>query len=893
MTTVEVGAFDAEAALRLAIAGSRERMQTESSPADIEQQFVTGMVGVCGWSGEPVEALLAAVSEPPLAAGQLALLPEVRRRAETLSSAVAALRGTAAGHDERVSAVHTMLEHTPGGRIPGGGADPVWYAMYQAVNNAEKDLLGGQPAAVRQTLLEAWTVPEKREKDRSALIRRLVRPGDLDGSGWLDRLGGRAVLRFGDWAWGLRTFTWQSLRTAHTAGRPHAAALATWRRTRVDDDPREADDTSDAMWPIPNIGEPWADRAIADIEALPADRRAAWHDLLVHCPAERDKARPGTAWLKKAQPLLDAVGADEFTARVDDWLPLVGLARTLPLRMATCCPWHYADHPPRLIDRYNVGLLLGLIRLRMTLPPSEETLRSLGRIAERAARKVAGHGPASPKLANAAATALVDTQHPKALAQLARLSSRLTYKSTLTIVQKGLARHAEALGVSREDVEEMALPGFGLPLAGTLDDTAYEVEVRGVTAAVVWRSAAGKVLKAPPTQVREEHGEEVKELTAAAKDIAAALLATRDRLEGMLRRDRSWTGEQWRTRFLDHPLAETLARRLIWTVDGMACCWTGDTLRTVDDTAVEPADDATVRLWHPVGAKPAEIALWRDFLTRHGITQPFKQAHRERYLLTDAERATGTYSNRFAAHIVLQHRLNAVLSRRGWAYVRHLQDGSHYDPPSLTLPDWDLRAELAVAGIDVDDGWAFDTMATDQLSFLGADRAPVPLEQVPAVVLSEVMRDADLFVTVAGIGSDPTWYDGGRDGRHRDYWGRSALGDLTQSGETRRDVLAEIIPRLAVADRCTVTDMYLEVRGDLHTYRIHCGSGNILIAPENRYLCIIPDSAKAARQPTMYLPFEGDSRLSEILSKALLLAADKKIKDPVILRQLHPDGDAP
>jgi hypothetical protein len=95
-----------------------------------------------------------------------------------------------------------------------------------------------------------------------------------------------------------------------------------------------------------------------------------------------------------------------------------------------------------------------------------------------------------------------------------------------------------------------------------------------------------------------------------------------------------------------------------------------------------------------------------------------------------------------------------------------------------------------------------------------------------------------------------------------------------------------VVPRLAVADRCTLTDTYLEVRGDLHTYRIHCGSGNILISPENRYLCIVPDPAKPAKEPEMYLPFEGDSRLSEILSKALLLAADKKIKDALILRQL-------
>ncbi|MDR7279152.1 DUF7737 domain-containing protein [Catenuloplanes atrovinosus] len=63
---------------------------------------------------------------------------------------------------------------------------------------------------------------------------------------------------------------------------------------------------------------------------------------------------------------------------------------------------------------------------------------------------------------------------------------------------------------------------------------------------------------------------------------------------------------------------------------------------------------------------------------------------------------------------------------------------------------------------------------------------------------------------------------------------------------------------------------------------IHHSSGNILIAPEDRCLCIIPESA----EPDLLLPFEGDSRLSEIISKALLLAADEKIKYPVILRQL-------
>jgi hypothetical protein len=75
------------------------------------------------------------------------------------------------------------------------------------------------------------------------------------------------------------------------------------------------------------------------------------------------------------------------------------------------------------------------------------------------------------------------------------------------------------------------------------------------------------------------------------------------------------------------------------------------------------------------------------------------------------------------------------------------------------------------------------------------------------------------------------------------------------------------------------------VRGDLRTYKIHLGSGNILMTPNDQYLCIVPkQGAKPAS--SVFLPFDGDSLLSIILSKALLLADDKKINDPSIKSQI-------
>lgn len=55
--------------------------------------------------------------------------------------------------------------------------------------------------------------------------------------------------------------------------------------------------------------------------------------------------------------------------------------------------------------------------------------------------------------------------------------------------------------------------------------------------------------------------------------------------------------------------------------------------------------------------------------------------------------------------------------------------------------------------------------------------------------------------------------------------------------------------------------------------------------PNDEYLCIVPGRSQTPADK-LYLPFEGDQMLAVILSKALLLAADRQIKDPTIIRQI-------
>ncbi|MEU6255990.1 DUF4132 domain-containing protein [Streptomyces sp. NPDC047043] len=658
--------------------------------------------------------------------------------------------------------------------------------------------------------------------------------------------------------------------------------------------------------PVLNAGEAWADCALAELR----DLDPGWWQLLAHA-ATATSARPSAKWERTATALIEPLGAEAVRERVTAWLRLVGRPRTRPL-----LDRGYGADPNVTFDPYNADALRGLTWLLSFLPGRPESDRALGALAETALRRVQGLGPVNPKIANASVNALARIDGETALAELARLATRVTYKGTLKLLNAALETRARALGLSREEIEELAVPAYGLTEVGRaefqLGEATAVLEVHGTRAQLGWRNAAGKTVKSVPAAVKRDHAEELKELKVSVKDIDKMLSAQSERLDRQFLARRTWSYGTWRERYLDHPLVGTLARRLLWTVDGTTAGFADGELRTLTDDPV--TEGAEVGLWHPVGHAPAEIVAWRDWLERHAITQPFKQAHREVYLLTDAERATGTYSNRFAAHVLRQHQFNSLAAIRGWRNKLRLMVDDEAPPASRELPQWGLRAEYWIEGEG--DGYGDDTtesgsylrLRTDQVRFYpidapgnsahccggeyrmwlqnGADPvAPLPLTGIPPLVLSEVLRDVDLFVGVASVGNDPTWQDGGPGGLFREYWSGYSFGELNQSAETRRALLDRLIPRLAIADRCTIEGRFLHVKGERHTYKIHLGSGNILMTPNDQYLCIVPKSNPGTPQAG-YLPYEGDRVLAVILSKAMMLADDTKITDPTILSQL-------
>jgi hypothetical protein len=642
-------------------------------------------------------------------------------------------------------------------------------------------------------------------------------------------------------------------------------------------------------------GEPWADSALKFLEAFPSEKTEAWRSLLEHATTATT-SNPTKKWLKSATDLISQIGKDNFISAIPTWFSLVG--QPGPGRIILTINGDLLE--PTAISPKNADVLKGLAWAASTTDDAR-IARSLGDLAEVCFKKIPTFGARCAKVANAALAGLALMTGPEPVAQITRVGAKAKKASARKQVERALGKSATNQGVSPDELEEMSVPDFGLDANGVRSipagDASAEIHVNSPSDIELhWRSTTGKTQASIPAETKRDHPDAVKEAKRVLKDLERVLPSQAARVERLLLDRRTWPASVWRKRYLDHRLVSHITRRLIWET-------TGDSrilFLPADGKLVDPLGqpinlptDASVRLWHPIDSSPQQVLAWRTFLMDRNITQPFKQAHREIYLLTDAERATATYSNRFAAHILRQHQFQALCDARGWTY-RLMGNFDSHNIPTRYIPAHDMSVEFWVdaagGGADISSSGIFLHVATDQVRFSrGHGGAPMPLADVPPIVFSELMRDVDLFVGVASVGNDPAWRDGGPEQRYLDYWESYSFGDLSETAKTRMAVLESLLPRLTkLQGKWSLQGNFLLIRGQLRTYKIHLGSGNILMEPNDQYLCIVPDRSTrvAGTGGNLFLPFEGDSTLSVILSKAFLLAEDTEIKDPTITRQI-------
>ncbi|WP_147425401.1 DUF4132 domain-containing protein [Bailinhaonella thermotolerans] len=605
--------------------------------------------------------------------------------------------------------------------------------------------------------------------------------------------------------------------------------------------------------------------------------------LLRHC-ATATTARPGDRWLATAADLLTR----DAPALVRDVLTALARHRESAVDRST----------PVYLHHDTAVLLRGLI-WTCELIEAGWVVPVLGDVAVATGTGIGGSGPNSRSelLANAAVAVLAGHGGMAAVAQLARVRARVRRRSLLATVARALAAVGAREGLSPDQLLERTVPSFGLGPGGVRREPAgdhmIELALDEPGPALRFLDADGKVLRNAPKALRENHGDLLADLKTALKELRGTLATERARIEDALVLGREWTWAEAREHYLDHPVTSHLARRLIWQVDGRGAGLPeprdgGWELVAADGARLRPADGATARLWHPLTATDEEVRAWRDHLMETAWRQPFKQAFREVYPLTPAERESGTFSRRFAGHVLRYGQAKALLDGRGWTGVSlgHWDAAGGSGRCEAVLRRGSLLAELPMwipeeAWDDADHDRPAQVCVIGEVRFYrrrGEGWLERPLERVPELMFSETMRDIDLAVGVSSIGTDPAWT-----GPHREYWRESGFGELTESATTRRDALARLLPRLKIADRVELDGRFLRVRGELRTYKIHIGSAGVLMEPDDAHLRVVEVPAPAA---SVFLPFEEDGLLAAILSKAYLLADDIAITDESLTHQI-------
>lgn len=627
--------------------------------------------------------------------------------------------------------------------------------------------------------------------------------------------------------------------------RTHLDAL-TWRLVCAADP---------AVWhQLPKVPVPRGLRFVRAALTWTGDERVAYHLGLAELVEEE---RAELLDLLRDRPVEEQHRVFGWRLRAGDadaLLPLFGLARAAPLlRLVQAMP---ADETVRQ-DRDAILAVVDDVgadhaRRLLELVPNELVAAAMGlnraqvltRVKRNALQGIAAFG----MLPLAPGETVLDRY--LALRESAKKGPKLgpnrrhSHAAAIAVALDHLAQVAGLGDASRLEWDCEARIATTTPSEAGVGD--YRVELRFDAAEPVLAvSRAGRTLKTVPAPVRADPGyRRLREGQERLRDQARRM---RTGLVERLVADAGTLEPDELARLLSLPAGAAMLPALLWRDRAGVI----DLLDGVDTTG-------PVTAVHPVDLHERRIlAHWQAEIVRRRLKQPVKQAFRELYVPTPAEREAGDESRRFAGHVVDGGVAGRLLSERGWSlhgeYAEHQATRAAGDGLVVALR-CGFHRYFGMGDVDL-----------GEVRFLAGGITPVPLVEVPPAVFSEAMRDLDLVVSVAGAGPE------------------SYLSPAQAA--TRAQVLGTLIDALGLA-RVVVEGRSAVVRGSRATYRVHLTSGSIHVEPGG-HLCVVPASFGATAHPRLFLPFADEDRMtSTILSKVLLLAEDERISDPSILTQL-------
>ena len=354
----------------------------------------------------------------------------------------------------------------------------------------------------------------------------------------------------------------------------------------------------------------FAEHANPQLAALPAPEQKAWAKIIT-LALTANAAKPSEKYLKDSKAQIDELGADKFKKLLHGWINFI---RTAEDRLVERSQTYGGDtfiynetHFP--IENINQTVFKGLVWMCAHFHDST-TLTAIADLALHSYEKVPDVGARYQAIGNACFYTLYRSKGLDGIAQLTRLRLRIKFSNAQTAISKYLDAAAAERGVSRSQIEDMAVDDFKLHNHSrdyAFNDYTCRLAITGVgKSELLWFKPDGTPQKTVPSFVKDDFADKLKKIKATQKNLNIQLTAQRDRLDQMLRSQERVSREHAEQYYWQHGLMSYLTRPLIWQfyandsdTQCTAALWLGGQWVDEHGAPIDVSGCQQVILWHP------------------------------------------------------------------------------------------------------------------------------------------------------------------------------------------------------------------------------------------------------------------------------------------------------
>lgn len=386
------------------------------------------------------------------------------------------------------------------------------------------------------------------------------------------------------------------------------------------------------------------------------------------------------------------------------------------------------------------------------------------------------------------------------------------------------------------------------------DITAYiQVDEEG-TASIIYEKN-GKILKSLPAKLKKDTY--IVELKEVHKNLKDQYSRSKKMLEESME-DATVFYVYEIENLTKNPIVYPLIKNLVMESNGTFGYYKDKKLVSFDNKEVALKDDDEIKIAHALDLYNNKIwATYQKDLFDRQIKQAFKQVFRELYVKTADEKGKDT-SLRYAGHQIQPQKTIALLKTRRWVVdseegLQKVYYKQNIIAKIYALADWFSPADIEAPTLEYVD--FYDRKTFKQMK----------IDDVPDLIFTEVMRDVDLAVSVAHVGGVDV--------------------ETSHSTIEMRKAIVKFNLELFKITNVEFTDNFALIKGSLAKYSVHLGSG-VVHQKAGATINVLP--VHSQHRGRLFLPFiDEDPKTAEIMSKIILFAEDKKIKDPFILEQIR------